>query len=38
MKLITGFLLKKLNNFLKALSNTEGYEVSEDGLDAIVLN
>ena len=33
-----GFLLKKLNNFFKeALSNTEGYEVSEDGLDAIVL-
>ena len=32
------FLLKKLNNFFKeALSNTEGYEVSEDGLDAIVL-
>ena len=33
-----GFLLTKLNNFFKeALSNTEGYEVSEDGLDAIVL-
>ena len=30
-------MLKKLNNFLKKLSNTEGYEVSEDGLDAIVL-
>ena len=33
-----GQLLTNLNNFFKeALSNTEGYEVSEDGLDAIVL-
>ncbi|MAH88974.1 MAG: hypothetical protein CMJ06_02880 [Pelagibacterales bacterium] len=33
-----GQLLTYLNNFFKeALSNTEGYEVSEDGLDAIVL-
>ena len=33
-----GNLLTKLNNFFKeALSNTEGYEVSEDGLDALVL-
>ncbi len=32
------FFLTKLNNFFKeALSNTEGYEVSEDGLDALVL-
>ena len=33
-----GKFLSKLNNFFKeALSNTEGYEVSEDGLDAIVM-